>query len=236
MVKLNNNVDKVLCFITKKYYKSTEVTPVALIRPGILELVKKKYPTITNEDYVSKDALVEFRKEYTGIVLEKGKGELTKLDKEVIKSMAHHETLSKNINSQYNQERTFGEKLSDKIAQFGGSWNFIIIFFCILFFWILINSVYILTKPFDPYPFILMNLILSCLAAIQAPIIMMSQNRKESKDRLRAENDYKVNLKAELEIRMLHEKIDNLLHQQWQRLLEIQELQLDLMEDKKKGK
>jgi uncharacterized membrane protein len=101
----------------------------------------------------------------------------------------------------------------------------------VFIFWIALNSFALIWKPFDPFPFILLNLILSCLAAIQAPIIMMSQNRQESKDRLRSEHDYSINLKAELEIRHLHEKIDHLLMNQWQRLLEIQEIQMELMEE-----
>ena len=102
---------------------------------------------------------------------------------------------------------------------------------CILVFWILVNSLILAFKPFDPYPFILLNLILSCLAAIQAPIIMMSQNRQEAKDRLRASHDYQINLKAELEIRQLHQKLDHLLSRQWERLVEIQEVQIELLNE-----
>lgn len=117
------------------------------------------------------------------------------------------------------------------VAKFGGSWAFIISFFVFCFSWMLINILNLSLTTFDPYPFILLNLILSCVAAIQAPIILMSQNRKEQKDRKRAEYDYKINLKAELEIRLLHEKVDHLLMQQNQRFIEIQQLQMDLMED-----
>jgi uncharacterized membrane protein len=226
--------EKCFCEILKKYFKEPEVVHIALLRPGLFAVVKRKYPDINMKGYISREVLPEFRREYIESVLEEGKGEVTKLDKEVIKSMASHSTLSKNINSEYYEERTFGQRLSDKIAEFGGSWKFISIFFAILMFWIFVNSYILLAKPFDPYPFILLNLVLSCLTAMQAPIIMMSQNRRESKDRLRSENDYRVNLKSELEIRMLHEKIDNLMHQQWERLLEIQQMQLDIMEEGKK--
>lgn len=233
MIKKQNN-HSFLCHITKEYKKESEVTLAALIRPGLFDLIKKEYPDLKKEDYISTEILVDFRRKYIESVLAKEKGELSKVDKEVIKSMSHHETLSENINSRYHNSRTFGQKVSDNIAEFGGSWKFIMIFFGILVLWISINSLLMFQNHFDPYPFILLNLILSCLAAIQAPIIMMSQNRKEAKDRLRAENDYKVNLKAEIEIRMLHEKMDHLIHQQWQRLLEIQQMQLDLIDDKKK--
>lgn len=121
--------------------------------------------------------------------------------------------------------------MSDHLASFGGSWTIIIIFFGILLVWMAFNLFIIEQERFDPYPFILLNLVLSCLAAIQAPIIMMSQKRQEAKDRLRSENDYRVNLKAELEIRHLHEKIDHILTRQWERLAEIQQIQLELMQD-----
>jgi uncharacterized membrane protein len=121
--------------------------------------------------------------------------------------------------------------MADKIASFGGSWSFIIIFFLFILVWMIINIIALRDRGFDPYPFILLNLILSCLAAIQAPIIMMSQNRKEEKDRKRSEHDYMINLKAELEIKLLHEKMDHLIQEQNTRLLEIQEIQADYLDD-----
>ena len=164
-------------------------------------------------------------------MLEDETGELTALDQEVVDSLQKHEILSENIGKEFEQGLTFGERLSDRIASFGGSWRFIIFFGGVLFVWIVINTAVLATRAFDPYPFILMNLILSCLAALQAPVIMMSQNRTEARDRARAENDYKVNLKAELEIRHLHEKIDHLLRKQYNRLFGIQQIQIELLED-----
>ncbi|MCK9182752.1 MAG: DUF1003 domain-containing protein, partial [Fibrobacteraceae bacterium] len=134
------------------------------------------------------------------------------------------------------EKMRMGDFVSDKVASFGGSWKFIIFFLIVLILWIIINSIVLLQKPFDPYPFILMNLILSCIAAIQAPIIMMSQNRQEKKDRLRSENDYKVNLKAEIEIRTLHEKVDHLLLDQWSKMMKIQEMQIEMLEEIKERK
>lgn len=124
---------------------------------------------------------------------------------------------------------TRGQKISDKVARFGGSWAFIISFFIILIIWILFNTLAPFKNNFDPYPFILMNLILSCIAALQAPIIMMSQNRKEEKDRMRSENDYLINMKAELEIRSLHQKIDLLQEEQIKVLFETQAQQLEIL-------
>ncbi len=122
---------------------------------------------------------------------------------------------------------TFGQRVADQVAEFGGSWTFIISFMTMLVFWILLNVLWFSDKGFDPYPFILLNLILSCLAALQAPVIMMSQNRQEEKDRLRAQNDYQINIKSEYEIRMLSEKIDEMLMQQHEEVLKIQKLQTD---------
>lgn len=131
-----------------------------------------------------------------------------------------------------------GDRLADRVAAVGGSWGFITVFTLVLFGWMVLNSEVLqrFGLAFDPYPFIFLNLMLSTLAAVQAPIIMMSQNRQEAKDRLRARNDYQVNLKAELEIRHLHEKIDHLLSHQWERMIEIQEVQLDLLNELRRPK
>jgi len=134
-----------------------------------------------------------------------------------------------NIEDDENNQLTFGQRIADKVALFGGSWTFIISFFLFITIWIMSNVFFLNQKTFDPYPFILLNLILSCIAAVQAPIIMMSQNRQEEKDRLRAKKDYQVNLKAELEIRKLHDKVDELMIQQHKKIMEIQQIQIDLM-------
>jgi len=202
-----------------------------LIRPSLLEFIKKKLPDLDSKAFICLDDLGEFRKDYIKEVLEDEIGELSALDQEVIESLEQHEILSSDISKQFEKKLTFGERLSDHIASFGGSWRFISLFGAVLFGWIILNAILLLNRGFDPYPFILLNLILSCLAAIQAPIIMMSQNRAEARDRLRAENDYKVNLKAELEIRHLHEKIDHLLRRQYNRLFEIQQIQIELLEE-----
>jgi uncharacterized membrane protein len=130
---------------------------------------------------------------------------------------------------------TVGERLADGLAKYAGSWKFMIGFAVVLVMWITLNSYVLASSAWDHYPFILLNLCLSCLAAVQAPVIMMSQNRLEAKDRIRAEHDYIVNLKAELEIRSLNEKMDHLLVNQWQRLLEIQQVQTELMQELSRG-
>lgn len=207
------------------------MVPGALIRPVIMSEIRKSRPDFTVDDHICIDDLNHFRFNYVQSLMASERGELTTLDRDVLQSLHEHELLTSDIETEFASKVTFGEALSDKIADFGGSWRFIIIFVGIMIAWITINSIVLLFKPFDPYPFILLNLMLSCLAALQAPVIMMSQNRQEAKDRLRSQNDYRVNLKAELEIRHLHEKIDHLLSRQWERLVEIQQVQIELMSE-----
>jgi uncharacterized membrane protein len=201
------------------------------VRPSLAEFIKSHRPDWDAQGFICFADLGAFRRDYVKRALEDEIGELTSLDQEVIESLRQHEVLTENIEKQFERKLTFGEHLSDRIAEFGGSWRFILTFGGILVIWIIINGVILATRAFDPYPFILLNLVLSCLAALQAPVIMMSQNRSEARDRLRAENDYKVNLKAELEIRHLHEKLDHLLRRQYNRLFEIQQIQIELLEE-----
>ncbi len=175
--------------------------------------------------------LNRYRAEYVKDVIKADKGELSKLEEQVVVSMKELAFLSQNINVEYERQRSFGEIMADRLADFGDSWLFIGIFCGVLIIWPVMNSVALMMKPFDPYPYIFLNLVLSRLAAMQAPVILMSQNREEVRDRLHAEQDYRVNLKAELDIRHLHEKIDHLLMNQWQRLMEIQQIQMELMEE-----
>ena len=221
----------VICEVCKKSKSPNSGMIAELIRPSLLEFIKKKLPDLDSSGFICLDDLGEFRKDYIKEVLQDEIGELSVLDNEVIESLHQHEILASNIEEQFERKLTFGERLSDQIASFGGSWRFIILFGVVLVLWIILNAALLLNRGFDPYPFILLNLILSCLAAMQAPIIMMSQNRAELRDRLRSENDYKINLKAELEIRHLHEKIDHLLRRQYNRLFEIQQIQIELLEE-----
>lgn len=219
------------CVICGKEKPARDVTRLDVVRPSLLDAIKTDYPDLPAEGHICSDDLDLYRSRYVAHLLGEERGELTKLEQEVVQSLADHETLAENIEAEFSGHRTFGERLSDQLASFGGSWTFIGIFFAVLIVWMIFNVVAAVRDIFDPYPFILLNLVLSCLAAIQAPIIMMSQNRQEAKDRLRSENDFRVNLKAELEIRHLHEKIDHILTRQWERLAEIQQIQLELMQD-----
>lgn len=223
--------ETVVCQICGQSKRLADVLPAELIRAPIVEVIRRSHPAWDPAGFICAQDLGRYRAEYIQKVVETDRGELSELEEQVVKSLREHDILARNVNVEFERQLTFGERLSDRIAEFGGSWRFIIIFGSVLLGWIALNSAVLLFRPFDPYPYILLNLVLSCLAAIQAPIIMMSQNRQEDRDRLRAEHDYRVNLKAELEIRHLHEKVDHLLMRQWQRLLEIQEVQVELMEE-----
>ena len=156
--------------------------------------------------------------------------QIRKLNDIVMSAVEEEKLISNRIRELEDINPPLAGRIADRVASFGGSWTFIVYFLIVMIFWICLN-LYILSRPFDPYPFILLNLILSTLAALQAPIILMSQNRKEAKDRERATNDYLVNLKAEIEVRNLHHKMDLLISEQMKTLFEIQKIQMDLMED-----
>lgn len=158
--------------------------------------------------------------------------QLQNLNDIVLQAIEEEKLLSKKLYEFEEGKLSFGNRLADKVALFGGSWSFIIVFFLLMLIWITLN-LSMLKKPFDPYPFILLNLLLSTIAAIQAPIIIMSQNRKEEKDRQRAINDYMINLKSEIEIRNMHQKIDLLMSKQMKTLLELQKVEVNMMKELK---
>ncbi len=217
--------------ISKTEIKKGEEVKAAYLREPIFNIIKSDYPDLNEDCYVSLGELNRYRRIYMASLISQERGETEDLDKDVLTAIKNNSLLSENIEPQIEGKLSTGQKMADAIASFGGSWTFIAIFFGFIIIWMSINIYILAAKPFDPYPFILLNLILSCIAAIQAPIIMMSQNRKEQKDRQRSEQDYKVNLKAELEIKLLSEKIDHLIVHQNKKLLEIQELQTDYLED-----
>jgi uncharacterized membrane protein len=220
-----------VCQICGRSGPRLALLPAAVIRPSIVQHIMQAFPAWSPAGFICLDDLNRFRSAYVQSLLQEEKGELTSLERSVVESLARHETLSEDVEAQFQKKLSLGERLADRIADFGGSWSFIMLFGGVIVVWVLINTIFLLGGAFDPYPFILLNLILSCLAALQAPVIMMSQNRQEARDRLRSENDYRVNLKAELEIRHLHEKLDHLLQHQWERLMEIQQIQIELMNE-----
>jgi uncharacterized membrane protein len=200
------------------------------IRLPILKLIKEDHPDIDMTQAITVGELNVYREKYISKFLKSEVGELNDLHKNVIKSLTDDNSLVSKVEDDPDN-RTFGQRLADNVADFGGSWTFITWFFLIIILWIGANAFLLLNKGFDPYPFILLNLILSCLASLQAPIIMMSQNRQEEKDRVRAKKDYMINLKSELEIRMLDDKLEHLIMHQQQELIEIQKVQIEMMND-----
>ena len=219
------------CFITNQEFKKYETVQGKDLQKEIFDLINVDFPNFKIEDYISIKELNKYRRLFFANLISQEKGEMEKLDQDVVEAIRDNSILSENIKDEVEKDSTLGQRVADKVASFGGSWTFIIIFFTFLLIWMFLNFWMLHNKGFDPYPFILLNLILSCLAAIQAPIIMMSQNRQEEKDRERAEHDYKINLKAELEIKLLSEKIDHLLVHQNKKLLEIQEMQIQYLEN-----
>lgn len=225
----NNKIKK--CEICHQDFQYSKLFPIKLIRNSIQETLNEKHPYINKEGFICYPDLREIRAGHIEKLLMRDKGVLSQIEKEVIESLAGQDILSENVNKKFERKLSFGEKMADRVAHFGGSWRFILAFLFVIIAWMFINSIYFLNDVFDPYPFILLNLVLSCLAALQAPIIMMSQNRQAEKDRLRANEDYCTNLKAELEIQHLNSKLDLFMKHQWESLIELQKIQIELAED-----
>jgi len=232
MTSAKTSVAKVACHVCQQTFAPSRMRPWISVRPGVSDLINAAYPGWEASRHICRPDLAKFRGAYVEALLERERGELNDLDRQVIESLQSGELVSQNPDDEIGEAATFGERMADHVATFGGSWTFIISFTATLMVWIVVNAIGLMVQPFDPYPFILLNLVLSSLAALQAPIIMMSQRRQETKDRMRAENDYRVNLKAELEIRQLHEKMDHQLAQQWDKLAEMQQIQIELLEER----
>lgn len=217
--------------ITGKEFPRNECVKGSSIRRSLFTFIQKKHPEFNSNSALSISELNHFREKYISEYMLQEVGELNTLEADVVTSLQENSLLTEKLDTDGTFELSIGQKLADAVASFGGSWAFIICFILFMLLWIITNIYWLKNNAFDPFPFILLNLILSCIAALQAPIIMMSQNRQEEKDRERARKDYMINLKSELEIRVLHEKIDHLIMNQQQELLEIQKVQIDMMQD-----
>lgn len=221
------------CAVCGKLFPASRLHPASAIRPGIYDLVAQDVAGWNQDSRICGPDLSLYRRRYVADLLEQERGELNDLDRQVLESFEKGvSSVHAGAKSVLREEEgeTLGQRAADRVAAFGGSWVFIITFCLVLIGWITFNVLGILGGGFDPFPFILLNLLLSCIAALQAPVIMMSQRRLEEKDRLRAENDYIVNLRAELEIRQLHDMIDHQMAHQWERLAELQQIQIELLE------
>lgn len=221
-------------FISKlsgKKFPAAERVKVGRIRQPVKGMILDDHKDLAEEDFIALSELNEYRQEYITRVLRKEVDWLSEIDYRTVDVLNERSVKGGSLSQELSSEPDTGQRIADKVATFGGSWTFILSFLGFLVLWIVVNGVFLANKGFDPYPFILLNLFLSCIAAVQAPIIMMSQNRQEAKDREKAQQDYMVNLKAELEIHFLHEKMDHLLIHQQQELLEIQKMQMDTMNE-----
>ena len=229
--RIRKKIHPVYCALCHRRATTAEISPGSLHGAAFTDFIQSEVPSWSAELPICHRCLNRFRAHFIAHIITQQKGELTQLEKEVISSLEQQALISENINTQFDESLTRGQQLADRLATFGGSWAFILTFLGLIIIWILLNSLTTGESKFDPYPFILLNLCLSCIAALQAPVIMMSQNRQEAKDRFRSEQDYLVNLKAELEIRNLSRKLDQLISHQWERLLEIQTIQTELLEE-----
>jgi uncharacterized membrane protein len=218
------------CAVCGKERDEHEGKPLDLVNHPLDDLIRRDHPDLEGSAPICLSCRNRYRTAYVRDVISTDRGEISAIENEVLRSLEQQDLLARNINPEFDRALTLGGRVADKMAEFGGSWTFIVAFAVVLVGWIALNTA-ATARAFDPYPYILLNLVLSCIAAMQAPVIMMSQNRQEAKDRLRAEHDYQVNLKAEIEIRQLHVKLDQLIRNQWHRLLEIQRVQMELIED-----
>ncbi len=220
------------CIVCDRDRPARQCQPTGTLRPALASFIEARHPERWDiNGQICHACLSAERTEHVLDQLEAERGELNAVDAEVSRMAATHATIAAHLEDRLQRSRTTGQRLADNVAEVGGSWPFVVGFGVVLVAWIGLNSWLIHDTAFDPYPYILLNLVLSCLAAIQAPIIMMSQNRASALDRVRAEEDYKINLKAELEIHALHDKIDHLLHVQWERMTEIQQTQLEVLRE-----
>jgi uncharacterized membrane protein len=223
----DDDQDKTTCALCGKAMPRGDAVSLAVMRPDMTAMILADHPDMGPNALICRADLARYRRKHLEHILTDEAGRLSALDREVIDALASGQVLTQDPGDSDDPAATsFGERMSDRVAAFGGSWTFIIGFVVTLVAWMLLNVTGLVFRAFDPYPFIFLNLILSCVAALQAPIILMSQRRQDEKDRIRAESDYRVNLKSELEIRALHEKIDH----QWEHLLRIQRAQSDLVD------
>ena len=200
------------------------------VRPAVSSFLADRYADRWSPDaHVCRECLNKERLEHLLARLAEDRGELSTIESDVAKKAVDHMAVAEHIEEDFERSATFGQRLADDVARVGGSWPFVVGFVLVLLAWTGVNTWLLRGHAFDPYPYILLNLVLSCIAALQAPIIMMSQNRSAEHDRRRAEQDFRVNLKAELEVASLHDKVDHLLHAQWEHLVEMQAVQIELL-------
>lgn len=221
---------KVECSLCKTLVEARTLASPQKLEPQLFDVIKRDRPEWGGTRGICRNCLEQYRaKKFLGY-LEEEYDKISEMEKSLVSRLARKGRVSRLVQQDFEAQMTIGERVADRVAQFGGSWTFILTFGGILLIWMAINTWVLMTRPFDPFPFILLNLVLSALAALQAPVIMMSQNRQSAKDRMQAKQDYEINLMAEIEIRDLHEKLDGLRFKQWHELWHMQTRQLELLE------
>lgn len=220
------------CSLCGRHGRRHEFVPAAAVRHQVAAHIAEKFPeTWHGTGWICRTCLNAERGDYVVSRLEQERGSLSAVEADVARKAGESLVLAEHLDEEFARQTTFGQRAADATARIGGSWSFVISFGVFLTIWIIVNSFILASRAFDPYPYILLNLALSCLAALQAPIIMMAQNRQAARDRAQADQDFRVNLQSEIAVLNLHEKVDHLLHAQWERLVELQQIQIDLIEE-----
>ena len=221
---------KVLCSLCQQPVEARTLFSAQKLELPLFDLIKKDRPEWPGNRGICTSCHDQYRAKKLLSYLEAEYDKISEMEKAVVTKIARRGRVTRLVDKEYQANMTLGDRVADHVAHFGGSWTFIGIFGGVLFVWMGINSWLLVRHPFDPYPFILLNLVLSTIAALQAPVIMMSQNRQAEKDRMQANQDYQINLMAEMEIRDLHDKLDGLRNRQWHELWHLQQRQLQLLE------
>ncbi|GAB6093407.1 DUF1003 domain-containing protein [Furfurilactobacillus curtus] len=223
------NGGSVHCLVDQKSFDLVDGVFLEDLDGSLKALIRQDFPKATNQDFICSEHLVHYRLLKMDQMIAKDYRQNHKLNQKLTRVLAKDTYQAIDVREQLEHSLTVGQRVADAVAHFGGSWPFIISFITVMIGWIVINSLHLFGVHFDPYPFILLNLFLSMVAAIQAPLIMMSQNRAAEYDRLQSINDYHVNLKSEEEIRVLHSKVDHLIQQDQPNLLAIQKIQTEML-------
>ncbi|KRN03176.1 hypothetical protein FD13_GL000931 [Levilactobacillus senmaizukei DSM 21775 = NBRC 103853] len=221
--------ESLVCLVDGQPVSLESSLQLSELEAGLRNRIKREFPQSHTTDYICGHHLLKYRLEHVDAMINADLKQTRKINHKLTKALQSDDYDIIDVNESLTESLTFGQKVSDDVARFGGSWGFIFIFMFVLISWMIINGLHMFGVNFDNYPFILLNLVLSCVAAIQAPIIMMSQNRSADRDRMMAENDYHVNLKSEHELRLLHAKVDHLAQNQVPHTMEIERFQLEIL-------
>jgi uncharacterized membrane protein len=222
------------CQICGRVGRRGELVRADSVRPQVAAHIAETHSGWDSNGFICRPCVAVENGNYVVASLERERGELSAIERELARKSGEGLLIAEHLDEEFQRSITFGQRAADTTARIGGSWSFVIGFGVVLFAWIALNSIVLANRAFDPFPYILLNLVLSCLAALQAPIIMMAQNRQAARDRAQADQDFRVNLKSEIAVMNLHEKLDHLLHTQWERLLELQQIQIDMLSDLEK--